>query len=69
MDEIRTVTEDGMKEAIKIAAIYGKITLEGAGAMPLAAVLEDEELLQKKTVLICSGGNIDADLFKDCINK
>lgn len=69
VDEIRTVSEDKIKEAIKTAAIYGKVTLEGAGAMPLAAVLEDKGLLQKKTVLICSGGNIDADLFKDCINK
>lgn len=56
-------------EAIKAAAVYGKVTLEGAGAMPLAAVLEDKALLQKKTVIICSGGNIDANLFKDCINK
>lgn len=69
VDEIITVTEDSIKEAIKAAAVYGKVTLEGAGAMPLAAVLEDKALLQKKTVLICSGGNIDVNLFKDCINK
>lgn len=69
VDEIITVTEDSIKEAIKAAAVYGKVTLEGAGAMPLAAVLEDKALLQKKTVLICSGGNIDVNLFKVCINK
>lgn len=56
-------------EAIKAAAVFGKVTLEGAGAMPLEAVLENKELLQKKTVLICSGGNIDVNLLKDCINK
>lgn len=68
VDEIVTVTEDSIKDAIQTAAIYGKVTLEGAGAMPLAAVLEDKTLLQKKTVLICSGGNIDGNLFKDCLN-
>lgn len=69
VDEIRTVKEDKMMEAIKIAAVDSKIVLEGAGAMPLAAVLEDKSLLSKKTVLICSGGNIDVNLFKECINK
>lgn len=69
VDEIITVTEDSIMEAIKAAAVYGKVTLEGAGAMPLAAILEDKALLQKKTVLICSGGNIDVNLFKDCLNK
>lgn len=69
VDEIRTVKEESMMDAIKTASVYGKVVLEAAGAMPLAAVLEDKSLLQKKTVLVCSGGNIDVDLFKDCINK
>lgn len=69
VDEIRTVSEDSMMKAIKAAAVYGKVVLEAAGAMPLAAVLEDKSLLDKKTVLICSGGNIDEKLFKGCLNK
>ena len=69
VDEIVTVKEERMKEAIKAAALYGKVTLEGAGAMPLAAVLEDKTLLDQKTVLICSGGNIDLGLLKECISK
>lgn len=69
VDEIVTVEEESIKEAIKIAALYGKVTLEGAGAMPLAAVLENKTLLNKKTVLICSGGNIDLGLLEECINK
>ena len=68
VDEIVTVKEERMKEAIKAAALYGKVTLEGAGAMPLAAVLEDKTLLDQKTVLICSGGNIDLGLLKECIS-
>lgn len=69
VDEIVTVKEESIKEAIKIAALYGKVTLEGAGAMPLAAVLENKTLLNKKTVLICSGGNIDLGLLEECISK
>ena len=69
VDEIRTVSEESMKKAIKTAAVYGKVVLEAACAMPLAAILEDKELLDKKTVLICSGGNIDESLFTECINK
>lgn len=69
VDEIRTVKEETMMTAIRTAAVYGKTVLEAAGAMPLAAVLEDKALFQKKTVLVCSGGNIDVDLFRDCMNK
>ena len=69
VDDIVTVSEDSIKEAIKIASVYGKVTLEGAGAMPLAAILENKELLNKKTALICSGGNIDSKLFNECLNK
>lgn len=69
VDEIRTVKEESMMQAIQIAAVNSKVVLEGAGAMPLAAVLEDKELLNKKTVLICSGGNIDVALFKECMNR
>lgn len=69
VDEIVTVEEESIKEAVKAAALYGKVTLEGAGAMPLAAVLENKTLLNKKTVLICSGGNIDLGLLKECISK
>lgn len=69
VDQIVTVKEERIKEAIKAAALYGKVTLEGAGAMPLAAVLEDKTLLDQKTVLICSGGNIDLGLLKECISK
>lgn len=68
VDDIITVSEESMKDAIKAASVYGKVTLEAAGAMPLAAVMENKDLL-KKTVLICSGGNIDVSLFQECIAR
>lgn len=68
VDELCTVSEQSIKQAVKTAAIYGKVTLEGAGAMPLAAVLEGKCKLTDGTVLVCSGGNIDQDTFLQCLN-
>lgn len=68
VDELCTVSEQSIKQAVKTAAIYGKVTLEGAGAMPLAAVLEGKCKLTVGTVLVCSGGNIDQDTFLQCLN-
>lgn len=68
VDELCTVSEQSIKQAVKTAAIYGKVTLEGAGAMPLAAVLEGKCKLTDGTVLVCSGGNMDQDTFLQCLN-
>lgn len=67
VDELCTVSEQSLMQAIRTAAMYGKVTLEGAGALPLAAVLEGKCKLTDHTVLICSGGNIDRDLFLRCL--
>lgn len=48
---------------------YGKLTLEGAGAMPLASLLENKCQVIGKTVLICSGGNIDQPVLDACLNS
>ena len=68
VDEIVTVTEESIRKAVKMACLYGKLTLEGAGAMPLAALLENKCQAIGKTVLICSGGNIDQKVLNACLN-
>lgn len=67
VDQLVTVSEQSIMRAVKIAALYGKVTLEGAGAMPLAAVLEEKCGMTVGTVLICSGGNIDQGAFLKCL--
>lgn len=67
VDELVTVSEETLKKAVKMACLYGKLTLEGAGALPLAALLEGKCRLTEKTVLICSGGNIDQGLLEACL--
>ena len=67
VDDIVTVSETGIMKAIKLGCLYGKLTLEGAAAMPLAALLEGKCPRTDNTVLICSGGNIDQTLFEKCL--
>ena len=69
VDRILTVSEESLKKAVKIACLYGKLTLEGAAVLPLAALLERKMQLDNNTVLICSGGNIDSNVLLECLNE
>lgn len=69
VDEIVTVTEDSIRQAVKLACLYGKLTLEGAAAMPLASLLEGKCSATEHTVLICSGGNIDQPVLENCLRS
>ncbi len=61
VDDIVTVTEKEIIDAIATLSFSGKIVVEGAGAMPTAAVLSNKVKFRKneKVVLMVSGGNID----------
>ena len=68
VDDIVVVKEETIKKAVRAAVLYGKLTLEGSGALPLAAAMEGKFDLDKKTVLVCSGGNIDQKILEQCLN-
>lgn len=67
VDDIVTVTEEDLRRAVKMACLYGKLTLEGAAALPLAAVSQGKCPVMDKTVLICSGSNIDQAVLNTCL--
>jgi threonine dehydratase len=67
VDGFFTVSELSIKKAVKLASVYGKLTLEGAGALALAALLEKRCNATADTVLICSGGNIDHAVLETCL--
>lgn len=67
VDDIVTVSEDAIRKAVKAACLYGKLTLEGAAAMPLAALMEEKCRAAEHTVLVCSGGNIDQAVLESCL--
>jgi len=69
VDDIVTVSEHDLRKAIKVACLFGKLTLEGAGVMPLAAVMAKKCEVMDKTVLICSGGNIDQKVLDLCMKE
>lgn len=61
VDQMVTVTEESIGAAIRLLAKDG-IWAEGAGALSVAALLQKAAELSDPTVVIISGGNIDADL-------
>jgi threonine dehydratase len=60
VDEIRTVGESRLREALRLfGSLHGR-RVEGAGGLALAALLKGKVRARNKTVvLVASGGNID----------
>ncbi|MEW6162148.1 MAG: threonine ammonia-lyase [Nitrospirota bacterium] len=70
VDDIILVREDSIAMAILLFMERKKLVVEGAGAVPLAALLENrEKFIGKRIVLIVSGGNIDFTLVDRIIHK
>ncbi len=60
VDDILTVSERSIIEAMRLIFQYLKIVVEPSGAVPLAAIIENPELFKnKKVAIILSGGNVD----------
>ncbi|MBN2610298.1 MAG: pyridoxal-phosphate dependent enzyme [Bacteroidales bacterium] len=59
-DDIFTVSEASIVEAMKLIWQLMKIIVEPSSAVPLAAIIENPEAFRgKKTGIILSGGNVD----------
>jgi threonine dehydratase len=70
VDDILTVEEDHIAMAILLLMERNKLVVEGAGAAPLAALMENGEVFRgKKVAVIASGGNIDFTLIDRMIYK
>jgi len=71
VDEVVTVTDDEIAKAVLLMLERGKTLVEGAGAVPLAALLEgkfdfaDDEVV----VPVLSGGNIDMNMLTTVIMR
>ena len=63
VDDVVTVEEDEIATAILMLMERKRIVAEGAGAVPLAALLKGEKKMKgSNCVLVISGGNIDVNL-------
>jgi threonine dehydratase len=70
VDLIVSVSEEEIANAILLLLEIEKTVVEGAGAVPLAALVNKKVLLGGKTVvLVLSGGNIDVNLVSRIIER
>ena len=71
VDDVFTVDEEEIASAILLLLEREKTVAEGAGAAPLAALLQDRAkgLGLRRVALILSGGNIDVNLIARIIER
>ena len=70
VDDIVTVTDDETAAAILTLMEKQKVVSEGAGAVPVAAVLFNKLPVEgKKVVCVVSGGNIDVNIIDRVITR
>jgi len=70
VDRMLSVEEETIAMAILLLMERNKFVIEGAGAVPLAALMENRELFMgRRVVLVASGGNIDSTVIDKIIYK
>ena len=75
LDDVITVSEESIEKAISILLLKDKTVVEGAGAVGLAALIQNNNIYKNcKVGLIFSGGNIDSRvlssvLMRDLVRK
>ena len=71
LDDVVTVPEDDIAEAIVVLMEKAKLVVEGAGAIGVAALLgaRTAAAAQGTTVVVLSGGNVDAGLLAEVARR
>jgi threonine dehydratase len=67
VDEVVTVSDEAIAEALVLAAERMKLVLEPAGAAGVAATMEGISAIEPPVVVVLSGGNIDPLLLQKVI--
>jgi threonine dehydratase len=68
VDEMRTVTDAAIIDALKTVVLKAKLVVEPAGAAALAVLLADPAI-QRPVVVVLSGGNLDAQRLSAWLGK
>lgn len=68
IDGVFSLSEESIAHAISILSEHGKILVEGAGALPIAAILEGM-IPHKKIAAVLSGGNIDLPALSNVLQR
>jgi len=70
VDDVVTVTDESVEEAINLLLEIEKVVVEGAGAAGIAALLEHPDLVPRRQVgVVLSGGNVDPRLLASVIMR
>lgn len=69
VDDIFTVTDDQIADAMVFLLERSKTVTEGSGAAGVAALLHKKINLGKKTCVVLSGGNIDLNIISKVIER
>ena len=65
VSEIIEVSEEKIKDAIRLYFSLANLKVEPTGALSLGAILENKKMLVgKKTCLVVSGGNVDTEIYR-----
>ncbi len=68
VDEVITVSEDDMAQALLVLLERAKLVVEPAGAVGVAAILSGQVTATGPTVVVLSGGNIDPMIMERVIS-
>jgi len=69
VDDMKTVSEEAIIEAVKFLFYRMKLVVEPSGALGLAALLSGAVVAQGKVGIIISGGNVDAATMTTILNS
>jgi threonine dehydratase len=70
VDEIVLISEEEIREALKLILVHHHVLIEGAAALPVAALLQNPQRWQGKTVvLVLSGSKISLDTLRTILNQ
>jgi threonine dehydratase len=69
VDDMKTVSEDAIIEAVKFLFYRMKLVVEPSGALGLAALMSRAVSPNGRVGVIISGGNIDAAMMTDILNS
>lgn len=69
VDEVVTVSDDEVAEAMVLLLERSKVVVEGAGAVAVAAIMRERVTApaEGEVCAVLSGGNVDASLLSECI--
>jgi threonine dehydratase len=69
VDEVVTVSDDEVAEAMVLLLERSKLVVEGAGAVAVAALMQGRVAAPAEGAIcaVLSGGNVDASLLSECI--